>query len=109
MSEIYVGNLSFNLNEHELEEFFKSYGDVKRVKLITDRHTGRSKGFAFVEFGSQAEADAAIEATNGKELGGRSLRVSIPRQRDDEGGRGGRGGRGGFGGRGDRGDRSWND
>lgn len=106
MSEIYVGNLSFSLNEQELEDFFKSYGDVKRVKLITDRHTGRSKGFAFVEFGSQAEADAAIEATNGKELGGRSLRVSVPRQREDSG----RGGRGGFGGRNDRsGDRGWND
>jgi RNA recognition motif-containing protein len=97
--KLYVGNLSFNSTENDLEDLFAQYGTVKEVALMTDHATGRSRGFAFVTMGSPAEGTAAIEATNGKQLGGRALTVNEARPREDRGGpRGG-------GDRGDRGDR----
>ena len=113
--KLFVGNLPFSATEAELNEKFSVAGTVESVKIITDRDTGRSKGFAFVEMASDSEAVAAISAMNGKEVGGRPLTVNearpmAPREpRFDGGGgygggrdrdRGDRGGRGG--GRGNR-------
>jgi cold-inducible RNA-binding protein len=99
---IYVGNLSFQTTEHDLSTLFERIGRVESVNIITDRDTGRSKGFAFVEM-SDADADKAIAQLNGTEVGGRTLTVNEARPREDRGGRGdgGRGrsgGRGGYGG-----------
>jgi RNA recognition motif-containing protein len=99
---IYVGNLSFQTTEHDLSMLFERIGRVESVNIITDRDTGRSKGFAFVEM-SDADADKAIAQLNGTEVGGRTLTVNEARPREDRGGRGdgGRGrssGRGGYGG-----------
>ncbi len=104
--KVYVGNLSYATTEDELRTLFAQAGTVKSVALIKDRDTGRSKGFAFVEFENQVEAQKAISMFNGHELGNRALTVNLARPREDRGGRGGfgggRGGRGG-GGRGGRG------
>jgi RNA recognition motif-containing protein len=87
--KLYVGNLSYNTNEDGLRNCFAAYGNVVSAKIITDRETGNSKGFGFVEMGSDSEADAAIAGTNGTELDGRQIRVNEamdkPR-RDDRGG-----------------------
>jgi len=99
---IYVGNLPFGITEAELREAFEAYGTVDTVNVITDRETGRSRGFGFVEMPAQAEAEAAIKELNGKELSGRPLTVNVARPRSDRGDRGGRGGGGGGGGRGPR-------
>jgi RNA recognition motif-containing protein len=96
--KLYVGNLSYSTNEDELRQLFGAYGTVDSVAVITDRDTGRSKGFGFVEFGNDAEAQAAISGLNGKDVGGRALTVSQARPKS-EGGGGGRGGYGGGGGR----------
>jgi RNA recognition motif-containing protein len=98
--KLYVGNLSFNTTENDLEDLFAQYGTVSEVALMTDHATGRSRGFAFVTMGSAAEGTAAIEATNGKQVGGRNLTVNEARPREDRGPRGGGGGGGGGGGRG---------
>ena len=98
--KLYVGNLSFNTTENDLEDLFNQYGAVSEVALMTDHATGRSRGFAFVTMGSAAEGNAAIEATNGKQVGGRSLTVNEARPREDRGPRSGGGG--GGGGRDDR-------
>lgn len=74
--KMYVGNLSYNTNEDALHSLFASYGEVTSVKVITDRDSGASKGFAFVEMSSDAEAQAAISATNGTELDGRQIKVN---------------------------------
>lgn len=74
--KIYVGNLSYNTNEAGLRTVFEGFGTVSSVKVITDRDTGSSKGFGFVEMGSDAEATAAITGTNGTELDGRQIRVN---------------------------------
>jgi cold-inducible RNA-binding protein len=96
--KLYVGNLSYNTGESELREMFGAYGTVESVAVITDRDTGRSKGFGFVEFGNDAEAQAAISGLNGKEVSGRSLTVSVARPKSDSGGnRGGYPGGGGGG------------
>jgi len=95
--KLHVGNLSYGANEAELRELFSPFGTVESVAIITDRDTGRSKGFGFVEFANDAEAQAAISALNGKEMGGRVLTVSPARPRS-EGGSGSRGGYGGGGG-----------
>ena len=106
---IYVGNFSYEMTEQELREAFEAHGQVQEVNMITDRETGRPKGFGFVEMPTSAEAQAAIDALNGKEFGGRAITVNEarPRQERSSGGGGGygsRGGGGGFGGgRGDRG------
>lgn len=107
-TRLYVGNLPFSANEQQLRDLFEEGGrTVREVKLITDRDTGRPRGFAFVDMGSQDEADAAIRALNGQAFGGRPLTVNEAREPQrgpgGGGGRGGRGGggRGGFGG-GDR-------
>ena len=93
MSEIYVGNLSFDTNEQGLETLFSQYGQVDRVSLITDRDTGRSRGFAFVTMGDGAAAQSAIDALNGKEFEGRTLKVNEARGKQDRGGGGGGGDR----------------
>ena len=97
--KLYVGNLSYDTGNSELEKMFEPYGTVQSAQVITDRDTGRSKGFGFVEMGSDQEAQAAIAALNGKEVDGRRLTVNEARPREDGGGRGGSGGgRGGYGG-----------
>jgi RNA recognition motif-containing protein len=107
-SKIYAGNLSYDTKEADLEEFFAQYGKTSEVKLIKDNTTGRSKGFAFITFENQKDAEASLEA-NGAELQGRKIRVNIARDNGGaRGGRGGaRGGRGGFGG-GNGGGGNWN-
>ena len=94
MSEIYVGNLSFDTNEQGLQTLFSQYGQVDRVSLITDRDTGRSRGFAFVTMGDGGAAQSAIDALNGKEFEGRTLKVNEARGKQDRGGGGGGGGGG---------------
>ena len=97
-TNIYVGNLSFGVSSQELEAMFTEFGEVVSANVITDRDTGRSRGFGFVEM-ADAEAGAkAIEALNGKDVGGRALTVNEARPREDRGRGGGRGGRGGRGG-----------
>jgi RNA recognition motif-containing protein len=100
--KLYVGNLSYSTNEDELRQLFGAYGTVDSVAVITDRDTGRSKGFGFVEFGNDTEAQAAISGLNGKDVGGRALTVSQARPKSEGGGGGGRGGFGGGGGGGRR-------
>ena len=92
---LYVGNLSFNTTELELREVFSQYGTVAETKMVMDRETGRPRGFAFVEMGSDAEAKQAIDQLNGRELGGRALTVNEAQERSGGGGGGGRGGGGG--------------
>ncbi len=74
--KLYVGNLSFNTSESRLRELFQSYGTVASAKIITDRDSGNSKGFGFVEMGSDSEAQAAISGTNGTDLDGRQIKVN---------------------------------
>jgi RNA recognition motif-containing protein len=76
---IYVGNLSYSLSDPELREAFAAFGEVSSVKVLVDRETGRSRGFGFVEMPNQSEGEAAISQLNGKELGGRALRVNEAR------------------------------
>ena len=95
--KLYVGNLSFNTTEAQLRDLFAPFGGVQTVQLIMDRDTGRSKGFAFVEMGSDAEAQAAIDGMNGKQVDGRSLAVNEARPKESRPGGGGGGG-GGYGG-----------
>jgi RNA recognition motif-containing protein len=105
MANIYVGNLSFQTTEDELRDLFAAYGAVDQVNIITDRVTGRPRGFAFVEMSDQSAARAAIDALNGTEIGGRALTVNEARPKAERGGGGGGGGGrrgGGFGGGRDR-------
>jgi RNA recognition motif-containing protein len=95
---LYVGNLSYNVTSSELEALFAAHGTVQSAQVIEDRDSGRSKGFGFVEMGTDEEAQAAIRALNGQDHGGRPLTVNEARPREDRGGGGGRGGRGGYGG-----------
>ena len=97
--KLYVGNLAFNTTEQDLQDEFGQHGQVSSASIVTDRDTGRSRGFGFVELDSKESAQAAIKALDGKEMGGRALTVNEARPREDRGGRGGSGGgRGGFGG-----------
>lgn len=91
MFKIYVGNLSFDAAESEVEQLFGQHGEVQSVTIVTDRDTGRSRGFGFVEMTDDAQGQAAIDAIDGSELGGRSLKVNKarPRERDQRGGGGG--------------------
>lgn len=102
MKNIFVGNLDFGVKEEAVRALFETYGAVDRVSIMTDRDTGRSRGFAFVEMTNEAEADKAITALNGSNLGGRALNVNEARPKTDRGPRPGGGGRGGFGGGGFR-------
>lgn len=92
--KLYVGNLPFNVNDAELSQLFSPHGTVESAQVISDRETGRSKGFGFVEMGSDGEAQAAIAALNGSTHNGRTLTVNEARPRENRGG-GGFGGRGG--------------
>ena len=97
--KIYVGNLSYGISDSDLQQMFEAHGSVQSAQVIMDRDTGRSKGFGFVEMGSDQEAQAAIAALNGKEMDGRALTVNEARPKEGGGGRGGSGGgRGGYGG-----------
>lgn len=86
---IYVGNLSFDTTESDLESAFTAHGTVDSANLVSDRYSGRSRGFGFVEMSNNSEAEAAIQAMNGKELQGRSLTVNEARPRESGGGGGG--------------------
>jgi RNA recognition motif-containing protein len=93
--KLYVGNLPYSTSEEDLRNLFSQYGNVESVAVITDRDTGRSKGFGFVEFGDDTEARNAISALSGQEYGGRALTVNEARPKTGGGGGGGRGGYGG--------------
>ena len=103
-TKLYVGNLAFQTTSEELQELFAQAGTVESASVVEDRMTGRSRGFAFVEMSTKEEANSAIEQFNGKEVGGRALKVNEAKPRENRGGGGGRGygggggGRGGFGG-----------
>jgi cold-inducible RNA-binding protein len=112
VKNIFVGNLSFSTTEDELRQMFEAHGQVDRVSIMTDRDTGRSRGFGFVEMASNEDGDKAITALNGSQIGGRTLNVNEARPKTERSGGGGgggggrdrgdRGGRGGGGGRRDR-------
>src|SRR6476661_2637256 len=102
-TKLYVGNLSFDTSTQDLEQLFGESGTVQSASIIEDRETGRSRGFAFVEMSSGAEAKAAITALDGKEVGGRNLKVNEAKPRESNGGGGG--GRGGYNGGGGGGGR----
>ena len=90
MKNIFVGNLNFNTSEDDLRNLFATYGQVDRVSIMTDRDTGRSRGFGFVEMASAEDGEKAIAALNGTQLGGRTLNVNEARPKVDRGGGGGR-------------------
>jgi RNA recognition motif-containing protein len=96
--KLYVGNLSYDVDSSALGELFTAHGTVESSQIITDRDTGQSKGFGFVEMGSDSEAQAAIAALNGQEHGGRALTVNEAKPKENRSGGGGGGGRGGYGG-----------
>jgi cold-inducible RNA-binding protein len=106
--KLYVGNLTYNVNESDLEALFSQFGTVQSAQIIVDRDTNRSKGFGFVEMGSDAEAQAAIQGLNGRDHDGRNLTVNEAKPREPRsggggyGGGGGRSGGGGYGGGGGR-------
>ncbi len=95
MLNIYVGNLPYGTTEQDLQDLFSQYGQIAKASIITDRETGRSRGFGFVEMPNDAEGKAAIEALNGQDFGGRALTVNEARPRTDRGPGGPRGGGGG--------------
>src|SRR6266436_875326 len=94
--KLYVGNLTYGVTDSDLQQLFEAHGTVQSAQIIMDRETNRSKGFGFVEMGSDAEAQAAITGLNGKEVDGRTLTVNEARPKPEGGG--GRGGHGGGGG-----------
>ena len=95
LKKLYVGNLPFSMTEEELREIFEQHGSTVSVRVITDRETGRSRGFGFVEFEDESNAEKALQALDGRDMGGRALRVNEAQDRDgDRRGGGGRGGGG---------------
>lgn len=100
-NKLYVGNLSYAVRDDDLTQHFSSFGTVQSAKVMMDRDTGRSKGFGFVEMGSPAEAEAAIQGLHGKNFGGRDLTVNVARPMEARGPHSG----GGFGGGAGRGNR----
>ena len=98
--KLYVGNLTYSVKESDLEELFGHFGTVQSAQIIVDRETNRSKGFGFVEMGTDAEAQAAIDGLNSHDYGGRNLTVNEAKPREARGGGGGGYGGGGGGGRG---------
>ena len=103
--KLYVGNLPYSTTEDELREMFAEHGEVTSANLVMDRDTGRPRGFGFVEYADAAGGNAAIEALNGKNMGGRDLTVNEARPRENRGGGGGGGG--GYGGGGGGGGGRW--
>jgi RNA recognition motif-containing protein len=114
-NKLYVGNLAYSIRDEDLQDAFSAHGTVSSAKVMMDRDTGRSKGFGFVEMGTDAEAQSAINALNGQPIGGRAVVVNVARPREERpsgfrspyggsggGGREGGGGGGGFGGGGRR-------
>jgi cold-inducible RNA-binding protein len=97
-NKLFVGNLSFNVTENDLQDTFAAHGTVLEANLMTDRMTGRPRGFGFVTMSTDDEAQAAINSLNGSEVDGRALTVNIARAREERGGGGGGGYRGGGGG-----------
>jgi RNA recognition motif-containing protein len=95
--KLYVGNLTYNVNESDLEQLFSQFGTVQSAQIIVDRDTNRSKGFGFVEMDTDAQAQAAIQGLHDQDHDGRRLTVNEAKPREDRGGGGG-GGRGGYGG-----------
>ena len=108
-NKLFVGNLSFNTTENDLQDAFAAHGTVLQANLMTDRATGRSRGFAFITMSTEAEAETAINSLNGASLDGRALTVNVAKPREERsgggGGGGGGGGRGGYGGGGGGGGR----
>jgi cold-inducible RNA-binding protein len=108
MKKLYIGNLSFDATDHQLRQMFETHGAVESAKIATDRDTGRSRGFGFIEMSANNEADAAIAALNGSQVGGRALIVNEARPKTSgfgggrSGGRDGNRGRSGRGGGGSR-------
>jgi RNA recognition motif-containing protein len=100
-TKLYVGNLSFQTTEQDLEDLFGQSGQVESASLVIDRASGQSRGFAFVEMATKEEAQAAIQALDGREVDGRNIKVNEARPKEERGGFGGN--RGGFGGGGGRG------
>ena len=96
--KLYVGNLSYEVDSTVLESLFTAHGTVQSAQIISDRDTGRSKGFGFVEMGSDAEAQNAIAAMNGTDQGGRAITVNEAKPKENRGGGGGGGSRGGYAG-----------
>ena len=96
-NKLYVGNLAYSVRDEDLQQHFSAHGTVQSAKVMMDRDSGRSKGFGFVEMGTAAEAQAAIDALHGRDMGGRDLTVNIARPPEPRGERSGGGG-GGFGG-----------
>jgi cold-inducible RNA-binding protein len=105
VKNIFVGNLSFGSTEDDVRSMFEAYGTVDRVSIVTDRDTGRARGFGFVEMSVDADAEKAIAALNGRELNGRALNINEARPKEDRGGSGGFRGNGGGGGQ--RQNRRW--
>jgi cold-inducible RNA-binding protein len=95
-NKLYVGNLSFNSTEEDINDAFSAHGTVTSVNLITDRETGRPRGFCFVEMSSDSEAQAAMQALNDRDLDGRNLKVNVAKPRESRSDSGGGGGRGGW-------------
>jgi cold-inducible RNA-binding protein len=108
MKNIFVGNLSFGATEDAVRSMFEAYGTVDRVNVVTDRETGRARGFGFVEMSVDAEAERAIAALNGRDLDGRALNINEAKPKEQRSGGGGGGGyRGGGGGGGGRSNSRW--
>ena len=101
--KLYVGNLSYGVDSSQLQELFSPHGSVQSAEVIADRETGRSKGFGFVEMGTDEEAQACIQALNGQQYDGRALTVNEAKPKENRAGGGGGGGYGGGGGGGSRG------
>jgi cold-inducible RNA-binding protein len=98
MKNLFVGNMSFQTTEADLRAAFEQYGEITRIQIMTDRDTGRARGFAFVEMADEQAAANAIAGLNGKELDGRALNVNEAKPKPERSGGGGGGGRGGYGG-----------
>jgi cold-inducible RNA-binding protein len=98
MRNLFVGNLSFQTTEGDLTALFEPFGEISRIQLMTDRDTGRSRGFAFVEMSSEEAAAKAVAELNGKQVDGRALNVNEAKPKPERTGGGGGGGRGGYGG-----------
>ena len=106
-NKLYVGNLAFATDDASLAQIFQPIGNVSRAQVVTDRETGRSRGFGFVEMETDEAAQKAVQQLDGTTVGGRKIVVNIARPREDRGGRGGGGGGGGRGDRGGRGGDRW--